>query len=74
MTPVDAIREPDACPKCFERMGLDNPGGENIKKRFPKHLKAICWAYLCDGCAAIVAAAALRATGQGGTGGVDAQV
>jgi len=54
MTCLEAIRTVDACPKCYERMVRDNPGGEDIKKRFPKHLKAICWAYLCDACMGIV--------------------
>lgn len=54
MTHLDALREADACPKCYERMTRDNPGVTDIKKTFGKHLKAICWAYLCNDCAEIV--------------------
>lgn len=54
---VAKMRELDACSACHARMAADNPGGVDIKKKFPAHLKAICWAYHCDACAAIVAAA-----------------
>lgn len=62
MTAVEALRQADACPRCYERMARDNPGGTDIRKQFPTHLKAICWAYLCDACAEIVVAAIGAAT------------
>lgn len=54
MTLVQAIREPDACPRCYGIHSRND--GLGTAKVPPEHLKAICWAYLCDACAEIVVA------------------
>lgn len=54
MASIELLRSPDACQACYERMVRDNPGETDIKKKFPSHLKAICWAYHCDNCARIL--------------------
>jgi hypothetical protein len=59
MTPVQTLREPAACQRCYTAQSRDMAGGADIKKHYPKHLKAICWAYTCDACAEIVIEAIL---------------
>lgn len=57
---VKAIREPKACAKCLAVHSRKDPGGADVEKQFPLHLKAVCWAYHCDDCADIVIGALLH--------------
>lgn len=53
------LRQLDACPRCKDRFSEPPlPGCNAIPKYF---LKAVCWAYQCDACLAIV----LREMGYG---------